>query len=536
MSRGRALILLLLAVIIGIPFLMRPAAARDAREKDLKTVVIVSPHVSQIRLEFERAFKRWHEREYHEPARVVWLVPGGTSEIVKQLVSKYNAAIRGGEIAPDGTCQPGVIPIDLMMGGGSYDHGRLKTSKDVFAETTVQGINGVEKKLAYISMSVPAGFSKEDMDAWFGPNQVGVAYLYDPGDPAKGDPGQYWIGTALSCFGIVYNKDLLASLGVPEPTSFEDLGRPELVGGVALSDPRQSGSITTSLDAILSYYGWEKGWRLIREMCANTRYFTNQSTKPPIDVAHGEAAMGLAIDFYGRNQAQAVVPPGHDVRDSRVGYVDPKGATSIDADPVSILRGGPNPEMARRFVRFCLSGEGQALWQFPPTNSTEGQANPKGPDGHPMGPQDYALRRMPVSRSMYDKYMSFMIDKVNPFELATKVKPAGWRDAIGIMMGAFSCDIADEQRAAWAALIRARMDPSFPSDRLAEMESLFYSFPATRAQDGAELEFTPQSFKAIKERWDQAKKAGTLADILIGYTSFFRGNYRRILELSRTAP
>jgi len=534
MSRGRALILLLLALVIGVPFLMRPAAARLAGEKDLPTVVIVSPHVAQIRLEFERAFRRWHEREYGVPARVVWLVPGGTSEIVKQLVSKYNAAIRAGEISPDGVCEPGTIPIDLMMGGGSYDHGRLKSARDVFAQVTAAGPNGPENRTVNISMSVPAGFTQAELDAWFGPNAVGVSHLYDPGDAAKGDPGQYWIGTALSCFGIVYNKDILKSLGLPEPDSFEDLGRPELLGNVALSDPRQSGSITTSLDAILSHYGWDLGWRLIRDMCANTRYFTNQSTKPPIDVAHGEAAMGLAIDFYGRNQAQAVVPPGHDPRDSRVGYIDPRGATSIDADPVSILRGGPNPEVARRFVRFCLTDEGQALWQFAPTSTKEGADNPPGPDGRPMGPEEYALRRMPVSRFMYDKYLDYMIDKVDPFELATRSQPAGWRDALGVMMGAFACDIADEQRAARAALIKARHQPAFPAPALAEMERLFYAFPVT-ATPGGELEFTPENYKAIKSAWDAAKKAGTMVDLQIAYTRYFRDNYRQIEDLGKTS-
>lgn len=529
MSRSRALILLLLAVIVGIPFLMRPRVAPGVREKGVRTVVVVTPHVAQIRLEFERAFARWHAREFGAPARVVWLVPGGTSEIFKQLVSKYNAAIRQGEIKPDGSCAPGVIPIDVMMGGGSYDHGRLKTARDVVAETYVDGPGGREKKLVNVPMSVPAGFSREEMEGWFGANSIGVASLYDPGDPAKGDPGQFWIGTALSCFGVVYNKDVLASLGLPEPTTFEDLARPELIGNIALSDPRQSGSMSTSLDAILSHYGWEKGWRLIREMCANTRYFTNQSTKPPIDVAQGEAAMGLAIDFYGRNQAQSVVAPGRDVRESRVGYVDPRGATSIDADPVSILRGGPDPEMARRFVRFCLSEEGQALWQFAPTGTAAGAKNPRGPDGEPMGPREYSLRRMPVERRMYAKYAEAMTDRVDPFDLATTTKPAGWRDGIGVMMGAFACDIADEQRAAWAALNRARRAGSA---NVAEMERLFYEFPVTRV-DGKELAFTPENFRAIRGCWEEARKAGTMADVQVAYTAFFRGRYASVVRLGR---
>src|SRR5204863_9037703 len=120
-------------------------------------------------------------------------------------------------------------------------------------------------------------------------------------------------------FGIVYNKLEFAGLtGRPAPESFEDLADPALLGMVILADPRQSGSVATTLDAILSNEGWVKGWRLLREICGNTRTFTNSSPKPPIDVSQGEGAAGLAIDFYGRGQSQAVLAPGQRPEESRV--------------------------------------------------------------------------------------------------------------------------------------------------------------------------------------------------------------------------
>ncbi|MFN9972557.1 MAG: ABC transporter substrate-binding protein, partial [Phycisphaerae bacterium] len=186
--------------------------------------------------------------------------------------------------------------------------------------------------------SVPAGFPKAQLDEWYGENRIGSGLLYEP--------DQYWLGTALSGFGIVSNRDLLKRLGLPEPDSFEALTDPKLQAMVALADPRQSGSIATTFDAILSNYGWEKGWRILREMCANARYFTNSSTKPPIDISHGEGAIGLAIDFYGRSQAQAIAKPGEDRATVRDGDGDPKGTASVEADPISLLRGGPNPEIA----------------------------------------------------------------------------------------------------------------------------------------------------------------------------------------------
>ncbi|CAG0971702.1 hypothetical protein PHYC_01283 [Phycisphaerales bacterium] len=605
MKVSQILIVLALGVILGVPFILRPASESRTLPEGVHPLVIVTPHVPQIQEEFSRGFDRWHKRVHGSSAHIDWRQPGGTSDIMKVLDAAY-AAEAAGELARRGASSPqsnadptltgndlishGSMAIDIMLGGGSYEHGQLKSSPtqvrfrawkdgptpisvskppqvwDALSLENVQefsteiAIDGAKFRVVIpvdsirggaqalrpfladakaltleidlsrvervfgVQRSVPAGFPQSQLDEWFGQNRIGAQTLYEP--------EQYWIGTALSGFGIVYNKEVLARLGVGEPGSFRDMADPRLQGWVTLADPRQSGSAATSLDAILSREGWEKGWRLLRDMCANTRSFTNSSPKPPIDVSHGEAAMGLAIDFYGRGQGQAVTPPGGDLAATRVGYVDPKGETYIDADPVTILRGGPNPELARRFVEFCLSDEGQALWQFPATDSEAGKANPRGPDGMAMGPVRHELRRMPVRRAMYEKYLGSFIDRVNPFDLASDALPAGWRSALPIMMGAFAIDNARDLREAWRALNVARVDRAFPPDRLAEMESLFYSFPTTPGADGTALEFTKENYKAISARW---KEPTMRTRCEIDYTTFFRENYRRVVALGGEA-
>src|SRR5690606_37664566 len=169
----------------------------------------------------------------------------GTSEILKQLTAMYESALKAGRIAPDGAAAPGAVAFDLMFGGGSYEHGRLK------AGVAWGGADG-----ARVSMSVPAGFSREQLEAWYGENRIGSQRLYDP--------EQHWLGVALSGFGIVYNREVLARLGVPEPRSFADLTDPRLAGWVALADPRQSGSVATAFDSVLNNEGWERGWRILR--------------------------------------------------------------------------------------------------------------------------------------------------------------------------------------------------------------------------------------------------------------------------------
>lgn len=505
-----------LAVVLGIPFALRPAQSRTTDDNAAR-LIIVTPHIEQIRIEFAEAFDAWHRKNHGTPAIIDWRTPGGTSEIIKQLEAQYTAALAQGryEITKDAagkpeiTMTPGTVGYDLMFGGGSFDHGRLKTGV-AFPSPESKEL----PKDFRVPMAAPAGFTQAFLDETFGPNQIGAQQLYDP--------DQYWIGTALSSFGIVYNRDLLTELSIPEPDSFDDLTDPRYFGLIALADPRQSGSITTTFDSILNTKGWDQGWKILREIAANTRYFTNSAPKPPIDISAGEAAAGLAIDFYGRGQAQYIgkSSDGPNAGKDRLGYVDPVGSTYIDADPITLLRGAPHPDLAKRFIAFCLTEEAQALWNFPP------RASPTD-----LGPRQHVLRRMPIRRMIYERYADRFVDRgIDPFAAATQVKTQGWRGAIGLMMGAFSIDIADDQREAWRYLTAARKDVGVSKEKLAELEQLFYAWPTTPTADGPNagktLDFTAENLRAIRNEW---RNPDTQARLRIAYTTFFRNNYRQLV-------
>ena len=505
---------ILLALVLGVPFLMSAGKKGSEHQPGTRTLIIVTPHVPQIRDEFGYGFSKWHERVYGEPASIDWRAPGGTSEIRKQLEALFENAIKNGGYSID---ENGVlnildgssIPFDIMLGGGSFDHTLVKNGVKVSTSSTT-GSTTTNLTIS-VAMSRAMNFSQDELDTLFGENKIGPQKLYDP--------DQYWIGTALSSFGIVYNRDVFQKLGLEDPKAFDDLTVPELAGWIALADPRQSGSITTTFDSILGNEGWEHGWRTLRGMSGNTRYFTNSSTKPPIDVSQGEAAAGLAIDFYGRGQAQVIKDSGGG---DRVGYSDPEGAVYIDADPVSIINGGPDYELATRFVRYCLTDEAQALWQFKKKDLN----NPLGPDGEPMGPQWHELRRMPVKRSMYENYFEYFTDKVDPFEIVSDVKNPGWRAGVKVMMGSFGIDIANECRAGYNALNEAKASGKFSEAELAELDDLFYAFPETEI-DGEMVPFTQETFHQVRNVWRDSKRQ---AELEIEYTNFFRKNYHEIVR------
>ncbi len=501
----KALFATAFTILLATPFLLHSERTREGRR-----LVVITPHVQQIQEEFARAFADWHQREFNEQVFIDYRQPGGTSEIIRQLEAQIQAAAARGQIDPDTLAMaPGVVGEDLMFGGGTYDHSRLKRGVKVI----------IDDNERTVPMSIPPDplFTEDQLEAWFGPapHTIGRTALYDP--------DQYWIGNALSSFGIVFNRDRLAALALPEPISFDDLTDPRYFGEVALADPRQSGSITTAFESILDNFGWDDGWRILRALCANTRYFTNRSTKPPLDVAMGEATVGLAIDFYGRSQAQAVMREGETPATARVGYVDPAGSVSIDPDPASIIRGGPDPELARRFLVFLLTEETQALWQFHATTTPAGANNPINQHAQPLGPHEYELRRMPIRRAMYERYSDYFVDDARPYAIASTVESRGWRSAIGPMMGAFGIDTGEELRQAWRAYHDAKEHAS-PESR-AEMHRLIYAFP-----DGSR----------VAQLWDELfagnldlddKPLRTKAEN--AFQDFTPENYLRVVDLAR---
>ena len=179
-----------------------------------------------------------------------------------------------------------------------------------------------------------------------------------------------WFGSVISSFGIVYNRDAIKRLGfAAAPAQWADLGDPRFIGEIALCDPTKSGSITmafenviqqqmqaqlpaTSSEAAAVRAGWMTGLQLIQRIGANARYFTDTSQKPPIDVADGDCAAGLCIDFYGNQQAEAVLRRGDS---NRVGFTSPVGGTAYSVDPIALLRGAPNRHAAELFLEYALS-------------------------------------------------------------------------------------------------------------------------------------------------------------------------------------
>lgn len=541
-------VVLALLLTLAAPFLLKPPGSAAPSKYD-RRLVIITPHNDKIRQEFGLAFARHWKQTRGETVYLDWRV-AGTSEIALLLRSDFAAAfelhwtrkghIWNREVATsfaNAKLQVGDTPtyalpldqlarrtflesdvgigVDLFFGGGSIDFEQQAKAGTIVA-CDASGKYGIKA----VSETNPAWFSSTSI-----PQNVSGEVFYDR--------EKRWVGTCLSSMGIVFNRDVLARLGIEgEPTQWSDLADPRYADQIALSDPNKSGTVTKALEQLIQQQmqaalaelranpgalktekeildaglarGWERGLRIIQRICANARYFTDAATKIPLEVAQGDAAAGMCIDFYGRSfEEQCRQPDGS----TRVGFISPRGGASVSVDPVALLRGAPEPEAATEFIRFVLSDEGQRIWNY--------QLGSQG------GPVATALRRLPVRQDFYTaENRRWMTDATaQPFEDAKAFTyHPEWTgslfNVIRFLVKVMCIDVHDEQQRAWHALA----DAEFPPRAVTVFEDVkLISFTAAQ-QLAADL--------ARKDKELELKKAREIASV-------FRAQYERTRDLAR---
>ncbi|MFN0075619.1 MAG: ABC transporter substrate-binding protein [Prosthecobacter sp.] len=487
-----AVVLALLLTMVG-PFLLKPAQSTAPARYD-RRLIIISPHHDRIREEFGQAFAAHWKKSTGQTLFIDWRVPGGTSEIAMLIKSEATAAFQqhwqrdlkktwspavaqaclNPKAAPDDEARKAYLAsnvstgMDVFFGGGAYDfEQQAKAGTLVAGDGATTGISGLMKK----------------HPDWFGENGIPEKLS---GEPFR-DPQGRWCGACLSSSGIVFNRDVLRRIGIADdPDAWEDLADPRYYGQIALSDPGKSGSVTKALEMLIQQQmqiaidrlkavpnskltpeqleaqgvaeGWNEGLRLILRISANARYFTDFSTKIPLEVARGDAGAGMCIDFYGRSAEE-------DVRKadgtSRVGFIAPLGGTSISVDPIGLLRGAPDPEIATAFIEFVLGDAGQKLWSF-----RVGEAG---------GPRHHALRRLSVRHDLYTpENIARMSDgKEAPFEKAQAFtyhpeRTGAAFSAIRFLVRVICVDSHNELHAAWKEII----DNDMPERAITVLEDL----------------------------------------------------------------
>jgi iron(III) transport system substrate-binding protein len=540
--RGLIPILVALLAVVAVPFLFRqPEIDNHSAEDDL---VIISPHSEAIRFEFTHAFADYYHKTTGRSVHLDWRLPGGTTDIVRYLNSEIEASFRNYWTQQLGR------PWDREV-LEAYANPSLKGDAD-------QGSQGDRARYAFLNSNAGCG-----IDLLFGGgsfdfvNEANRGLLVDSGVLSRfpelfngtgdlqiplslgGEPywdtkGR-WVGTCLAEFGICYNTEVLTRLGVfTQPAQWIDLANERLFNAIALADPTKSGSVAKAFELMIQQQmnqrlaeltasapdqpreqrekqamaeGWERGLQLLIRLAANSRYFSDGAPKIPMDVAYGDAAAGMCIDFYGRFESESVADKNGQ---SRLKYTSVVGGTSVGADSIALLRGAPHPQVAKAFIDFVLTLEGQKLWDFRL--------------GTPGGPERYALRRLPIRKEFYrEPLRAFMADpEADPYRDAQAfVYHYTWTgplfSAIRFLVRVMCIDSREELVSARKAIGDAPIDsPAY--QKLLDVSRVRYDVAMQQIRDSL------RSADRVKEV--------RLAEEL---TSYFRNQYREAERMAHPA-
>ena len=113
-------------------------------------------------------------------------------------------------------------------------------------------------------------------------------------DDCKVESGRYLAATRNGG-AIIINPDVLKAKGLDEPTSYQDLLKPEYKGLISMPDPKSSGTGYMFVKSLVNAWGEEQAFEYFNALADNILQFTSSGSGPVNALVQGEAAIGLGM-------------------------------------------------------------------------------------------------------------------------------------------------------------------------------------------------------------------------------------------------
>ena len=160
------------------------------------------------------------------------------------------------------------------------------------------------------------------------------------------DKDHMYTGTKVITTGIIYNTDLTDTI----PTSFADLTDEAYKDDLIMPSPLYSGAAAYNLGVLTRTEGL--GWDYYQALKDNGITVGQGNGSVQNAVVAGEKACGLLADYMAIRSKNDGAP---------VEFVYPAEGSPAVTEPIGIVNGTENEDLAKAFVDFVLSEEGQAL-------------------------------------------------------------------------------------------------------------------------------------------------------------------------------
>lgn len=180
------------------------------------------------------------------------------------------------------------------------------------------------------------------------------------------DSQRHWIGFSARTRVLLVNTKLVPA--GKEPKSIFDLTKPEWKGRVAIANPL-FGTTSFHVAAVFHVLGEQRGRQWLDDLKANGVQIVSSNGEVKRQVAAGQVAVGLTDS----DDAAEAIKDGQPVRTVPLDQEPEKGrsdeatkenkplGTLVIPNTVSLIKGGPNADDAKRVFDFLLTSEVQRM-------------------------------------------------------------------------------------------------------------------------------------------------------------------------------
>lgn len=258
---------------------------------------------------------------------------------------------------------------DVLHMYSALDPNEAKVYIEAFTKDTKINVEWVRMSAGEVLTRVKAEAKNPQVSIWFGGPSVEfiaarkegllIPYKSPVGAPfLKGnlkDPQDYWTGFYFGAIGFGNNTSWFEKNKVPFPKTWQDLLKPEFKGQISIAYPYTSGTSFTTLATLVQLMGEDKAYDYWKKLDANIHHYNTSGSACITQAGLGEIAIGIAFshDILAKGTSK-----GYPI----VGTFPTEG-TGYEIGGLGLVKGGPEPELAKKFIDWSLSKRAQDLMQ-----------------------------------------------------------------------------------------------------------------------------------------------------------------------------
>jgi iron(III) transport system substrate-binding protein len=171
--------------------------------------------------------------------------------------------------------------------------------------------------------------------------------------PGRRDPEWRWVGISESLVGFASSPSVLKEQGASIPRAWKDLLAPELHDVVSMAYAYTSGTAYTIAASLVQLFGESGAAAYWRALDRNVHHYNRSGSACVTQV--GLKEVGICIAFTNDILTKGV-SRGYDIV-----MTFPAEGAAYEVDAMGMIRGAPEPELARRFIDFIVDVPAQRL-------------------------------------------------------------------------------------------------------------------------------------------------------------------------------